>query len=93
MKINRAHYSSWKDPAGGEWIKMIAGRFEGTIWRPVEMNLDENNQVKFQCEFLNNPVDDYMFNKVATAIISDQLTQIAAEDTSLVEAFPQDNNE
>lgn len=74
-KVNRSHYESFTDPDGGHWIAMVAGKYEGTIWRPIEMKMDEEEEGKlhFTCEFLGDPVEDYMFERVAGWIINDHL--------------------
>lgn len=93
MKINRSHYSSYTDPDGGQWIEMQKGnKFEGTRWRPAEMKIGEEDangaaQMSFVCEFLGEPVEDRMFEKVASAIIHEMILEAVAEDKALVDSY------
>ena len=74
MKPNPKNFDSWTDPNGGEWIRMKNGIYEGVCWRPVDMELSEDNQVTFQCEFFGEVPTPYkLFEKTATAVVHDIL--------------------
>lgn len=83
MKPNPANFESWKDPNGGEWIKMKNGIFKDVVWRPVDMSMDEDNDDKlsFTCEFFGDvPERVATFEKTATAVVQDILQAMIDEN-------------
>ena len=86
MKPNPGNYESWKDPEGGEWIKMKNGIFRDIVWRPVDMKMDEanGNKISFTCEFFGEiPQRMDTFEKSATAVIQDILTALMEENQNV----------
>lgn len=75
MKPNPANFEPWKDPNGGEWIRMKNGIFKDVTWRPVDMKMEEDNpdgsaNMSFTCEFFGEVPERYAtFEKTATAIV------------------------
>ena len=81
MKPNPANYTSWTDPAGGEWIKMKNGIFKDVVWRPTDMSMDEDNKVSFTCEFFGEVPERFAtFEKSATAVIASIVQDMAGEN-------------
>lgn len=80
MKANPANFSPFVDADGGEWIKINVGQFRDTIWRPVEMSLDENDQVSYKIEFLTEKVEAKAFDRMANSIIQSILLTMMEEN-------------
>ena len=83
MKPNPKNFEAFIDPEGGEWIKVKTGKFKDTIWRPIEMKMETEDQLSFTSEFLTPPPSDgVLFEKVATEIIKDIIRGMMDEDSS-----------
>ena len=82
MKANPANFEGWQDPDGGEWIRIKAGQYKDVVWRPVDLNLGEDNQVTYQCEFFGNVIEDKAFGKMANSIVHSILQEMMDNDTS-----------
>ena len=81
-RINPKLFEPFVDPDKGEWIRIVRGTYEGVIWRPVDMEVGEENEdgsanLNFKVELLEAPeipkVDplDVQFEKVCGKIIMD----------------------
>lgn len=73
MKPNTANFEAWIDPNGGEWIRVKAGQFADTVWRPADIEMTDDGKLSFQVEFFNGVVEDKMFEKLAGSILYDIL--------------------
>ena len=86
MKPNPQNYEPWKDPNGGEWIRVKSGYFKDVVWRPVDMKMGEENEdgsapLNFQCEFFGDVPEKFAaFEKVATAIVKDIIMSMMEKD-------------
>ena len=73
MKSKPKNFEPFIDADGGEWIKIKVGQFRDTVWRPVDMSLDEqpdgSSKLNFQVEFLTEPVTATAFQKMAGSIL------------------------
>lgn len=85
--MNKANYTSWVDPDGGEWILMTGTKFKGTTWRPAELGMDETGNIKFSLDFFQGPEatipegEDYekfgrMCGKILTEIIANEVKDL-----------------
>lgn len=86
MKPNPKNFEPFIDPEGGQWIRIKQGKFKDTIWRPVDMKVEddekEEGRVTFQAEFLGEaPKDIEMFAKVSGEIIKDILVGMVNENS------------
>jgi len=80
MKANPKNFSGWTDPNGGEWICVNVGQFKDTVFRPVDMSLDEDNQVSYKIEFFGEAVEAKAFDKMANSIIKSILEEMIHND-------------
>ena len=86
--INPGLFEGWTDPEGGEWIKIKSGTFDGIIWRPLDLDMDEEGRVSFKVETFEGPDTPQMpeegthdakrFETVCGNCIKDILTEAAA---------------
>ena len=89
-KVNPKIFEGWTDPAGGEWIRLKSGTFEGITWRPANLDMDESGKVSFVAEFFEGPgvtpppeegTHDYnRLEKVCSNCIHDILASYAAAE-------------
>lgn len=79
MKANPANFEPFIDPDGGEWIRIKVGLYKDTLWRPVDMSIDENNNVSYKIEFLGKTVEAKAFDKMANNIIQTILLTMMEE--------------
>jgi|DEB0MinimDraft_4_1074332.scaffolds.fasta_scaffold08750_4 hypothetical protein len=84
MKPNPKNFEPFKDPNGGEWIKIKNGKFKNTIWRPVDMKLENDDGfLTFTTEFLGDvPEDINSFEKLSGSIIRDIITETVNNENS-----------
>ena len=80
MKANPANFEGWQDPDGGEWIRIKVGQYRDTIFRPVDMSLDENDQVSYKIEFFGEIVEAKAFDKMANSIVQSILQEMMSSD-------------
>lgn len=80
LKANPANFEPFIDPDGGEWIRIKVGQYRDTVWRPVDMSIDENNQVSYKIEFLGEVVEAKAFDKMANSIIQSILVTMMEVD-------------
>lgn len=91
MKVNPANWEAFVDESTGNWIRCKHGVYENVIWRPVDVQIGEeeedgNSPMSFHVEFLEsekNPVpddNDKNFEKVCGTIISEIIADIASKD-------------
>lgn len=91
--INPKIFEGWIDPEGGNWIRIKSGTFEGIIWRPVDLDMDDDGKVSFQVEQFTGPGavempaegthDATRFETVCGNCIKDIITEAAAQDAAL----------
>lgn len=94
--INPKLFEPWNDPEGGEWIKIVSGKFDGVIWRPVDMDMNEDGKVNFRVETFEGPNsvappaedshDAKTFETVCGKCIKDILSSYAAPAQPEVQA-------
>jgi len=76
MKANPGNYEGWIDPNGGEWIRVKVGQYKDTVFRPAEMELGEDGEVKYKIEFFGEVVEAKAFDKMANSIVSSILYEM-----------------
>ena len=76
MKANPKNFEGWKDPNGGEWIRIKAGQYADVVFRPAEMELGEDGEVKYKIEFFGEVVEAKAFDKMANSIVSSILYEM-----------------
>ena len=81
MKANPKNFEGWSDPEGGEWIRVTAGYFKDTVFRPANMEIDEAGKVTYQIEFFGEVVEAKAFDKMANSIVQSILYEVV-EDAS-----------
>ena len=98
--MNPANYEGWIDPNGGQWIKLKHGACAGVIWRPVDMQMDENDQLKFGVELFEGPgiptiteENEKVFGNFCKGVITDILGQESAEIQSMAEQMSEPEEE
>ena len=89
-KNNPKSFKPYIDPEGGEWIQVTGKghKYEGVIWRPVDMNLKED-KFNFMVEFLTiEDAEKYAredkFQAMASDIIADILNVKKNESPSII---------
>lgn len=89
-KANPKNFKPFIDPEGGEWIQVTGKghKYEGVIWRPVDMKLDED-KFNFMVEFLTiEDAEKYArednFQNMASDIIADILNVKKNESPSII---------
>ena len=89
-KANPKNFKPFIDPEGGEWIQVTGKghKYEGVIWRPVDMKLDED-KFNFMVEFLTiEDAEKYAREnkkkKMASDIIADILNVKKNESPSII---------
>lgn len=86
-------YEAYVDPAGGNWIRFTEGSIADIVWRPVDMEFDETDQLSFGVELFDGPgissvteENTAEFMEAVSTMISDTLAAEAAELELLAEA-------
>ena len=79
MKANPKNFTGWTDPDGGEWIKVTAGYFKDTVFRPADMKIDEDGKVSYQIEFFGDVIEAVAFDKMANSIVQSILYEVIDE--------------
>ena len=84
MKPNPKNFEPFNDPNGGEWIRIKTGKFKNTVWRPVDMKIeDDEGLLTFTTEFLGDvPEDIDSFEKLSGSIIKDIITESVRNENS-----------
>ena len=89
MNLNPKLFEGWKDPEGGEWIRIVRGKYENVVWRPVEIDFpdpDDEAKMTFRVEFFTGPgfdmpeETDTHFSEVCGSIITDIITEAVNEN-------------
>ena len=81
MKANPANFEGWTDPNGGEWIRIKAGQYSDVVFRPADMNVDEQGKVTYKIEFFGDVIEAKAFDKMANSIVSSILYEMIDNDT------------
>ena len=86
MKLNPKIFEGWRDPAGGEWIRIKSGVYENVVWRPHDIKFpDDDNRMTFEVEYFDGPgfakplETDNHFSEVCGSIIV-QILEEAMKD-------------
>ena len=81
MKANPKNFEGWTDPNGGEWIRVNVGIFKDTVWRPQDMEIDDEGKVSYNIEFFGDVVEKVAFDKMANSIIQSILYEALDDAT------------
>lgn len=84
----KTEFESWKDPEGGEWIRITSGNYDGVIWRPVAISIsdDNENKINYTVEFFTGPGIkvpsklDTFFEPTAGAIVKEIMMEMIRQD-------------
>ena len=98
--MNPANYEAWIDPEGGEWIRLKHGACEGVVWRPADMEINEDGLLNFKVELFEGPgipeiteENSKVFGNFCKGVITDILGREAAEMEALAESFEEKEEE
>ena len=83
MKLNPKIFEGFIDPSGGEWIRFKSGVYKDVCWRPVDLDLVDD-QLSFKVEFFEGPgfvvppETDTHFERLCGEVLIGMLQEAAA---------------
>ena len=100
-KINPAMFDAFVDPEGGHWIRIVRGKYENVVWRPDDIQIDDeafdngDSRMNFRVEFLTGPnfapapeEGDEHFHEVTGQIILQILQDMADREAAKTPPAP-----